>query len=211
MNDVPEIGVGAAYKHGWRHLGRHFWFLLGITLVLCLVGSVPGAMQESAVLAVAYQVLVIGPITYGGYFVFLKAARDESPGSTDLFEGFRDYWNVVLASCVVGLIIGIGFIFLIVPGVIFTCKLVFAPYLVMDRKMRAFDAINESWRLTDGHAWTVFLMLLLAIPIVMAGVIALGVGVIVSVMWIALAFAAFYLAVCASGEEETAARLSTPG
>jgi uncharacterized membrane protein len=207
MFDVPEIGVGAAYGHGWRHLWKHFGVLLGITIVMLLICAVPGGIQESgasnqALLSVAYQIFVLGPVTYGGYCVYLKAARDERPAFSDLFAGFGNYWQVVLASFVVGLIVTIGFVFLIVPGIIFICKLVFVPYLVVDRKMRAFDAINESWRMTDGISWIVFFMLLLAIPIAVAGVMALGVGIIVSIMWIGLAFAAVYLAVFGSREAD---------
>jgi uncharacterized membrane protein len=64
--------------------------------------------------------------------------------------------------------------------------------------MRARDAIKESWRLTKGRALTVFLIGLLTIPIAIAGLICLGVGIIVSIMWIGLAFASLYYAVSSS-------------
>ena len=210
MTGVPEIGTGAVYGHGWRQLWKHFGVLLGVTIVMVLFSALPGVTQETGtksygLFAAAYQVLFIGPVTYGGYYVFLRAARDEAPSFADLFAGFRNYGNVVLASFVVSLIIGIGVLFLVVPGIIFACKLVFVPYLVMDRKMRAFDAMNESWRMTDGYAWNVFFVILAAIPIVIAGVILLGVGVILSVMWIGLAFSALYLAVSERKAERAAA------
>ena len=100
----------------------------------------------------------------------------------------------------VGVIICIGLVLFIIPGIIFACKLAFVPYLVVDRRMAVIEAIKESWRMTNGHAWTVFLMGLLAIPICIAGLICLGVGVIVSIMWIRLAFASLYHAVSVSGE-----------
>ena len=40
-----------------------------------------------------------------------------------------------MASLLVGVIVSIGFILLIVPGIVFACKLAFTPYLVVDRKM----------------------------------------------------------------------------
>lgn len=82
-----------------------------------------------------------------------------------------------------------------IPGIIFACKLAFTPYLVVDRKMEAIAAIKESWRMTNGHALEVFLIGLLAIPIVIAGLIVFGVGVIISIMWICLALATLYHAV----------------
>ena len=89
---------------------------------------------------------------------------------------------------------------MIIPGIIFACKLAFTPYLVVDRKMEVIEAVKESWRMTDGHAWTVFLIGLLAIPICIAGLICFGVGIIVSLMWIRLTFASLYHAVSVSGK-----------
>ena len=108
--------------------------------------------------------------------------------------------NAVLANLLVGVIVIIGFALLIVPGIIFACKLAFTPYLVVDRKMAVIEAVKESWRMTGGHSWKVFLIGLLGIPVCIAGLICLGVGVIISIMWITLAFASLYHAVSQTGE-----------
>ena len=140
------------------------------------------------------------PIGFGMAFAYLRAARDEPVKVKDMFEGFRNYWNVVLASLLVGVIVVIGFVFLIVPGIIFACKLAFTPYLVVDRKMALIEAIQESWRMTGGHAWNIFLIGLLAIPICIAGLICFGVGIILAIMWVTLAFASLYHAVSSSSK-----------
>lgn len=46
--------------------------------------------------------------------------------------------------------------------------------------------------MTRPHAWTIFFMGLLCLPIVLGGILVLGVGVVVSVMWIRMAFAFVY-------------------
>ena len=205
------IGVLSSYENGWRQLWKHFLILFIIVIVVFLI-SLPrdimrGIAQASEdaggavlfLLSLPYSILLVGPLGYGVSFVYLKAARDEPPDIKDVFDGFRDYWNVVLASLVVSVIFWIGIVLLIVPGIIFACKLAFTPYLVLDRKMQAVDAIKESWRMTTGHAWKVFLIGLLAIPIVLAGLICFVVGIIISIMWITLASASLYYAVSSSG------------
>lgn len=62
--------------------------------------------------------------------------------------------------------------------------------------MEATEAIRESWRMTTGHSGKIFLMGLLAIPVFMAGML-LGIGIVLSIMWISLAFAAIYAVVAA--------------
>jgi len=103
-----------------------------------------------------------------------------------------------------------GLILLIVPGIIFACKLAFVPYLVVDRKLGATDAISTSWRLTNGHAMEVFLIGLLAVPIVIAGLICLIVGVIISAMWIEMAMASLYYAVSELPEKNPATFYNSP-
>jgi hypothetical protein len=49
--------------------------------------------------------------------------------------------------------------------------------------------------MTRGYGWQIFLMGFLAIFIVIGGLIALFVGVFISLMWISAAFAAIYHAV----------------
>jgi len=143
----------------------------------------------------AYLVLVQWPVEYGVAFAALKAVRGEHLEVKDMFASFQNYANVVLANILTGLIIVIGIILLIIPGIIFACKLAFVPYLVVDKKMEAIEAVKESWRMTDGHALSVFLIGLLAIFVALAGLICLIVGIIPAIIWIELAFASLYHAV----------------
>jgi len=204
----PAATVGSSYSNGWRQLWKHFLELFLIGLIALLIGlpsGVGGWFEDIAVagaifgfFGLVYSILISGPVDYGVAFAYLKAARGDKLEIKDMFEAFKNYWNAVLASLLVSVIIIIGLVLLIVPGIIFACKLVFTPYLVVDRKMEVIEAIKESWRMTGGHAWTVFFIGLLAIPIGMAGLICFGVGVIISIMWVTITFASLYHAVSMS-------------
>jgi uncharacterized membrane protein len=196
--------VGSAYGHGWRIMWAFFLELLAITIVAAVISgpswwwsreNMDIAISVQQPLSFIFSILVVGPLEFGVAFASLKAVRSDRPKIVDMFEGFRTYWNAVAASILLHVIIVIGFIILIVPGIIFACKLAFVPYLVVERKMDAIDAIRESWRLTRGHAMKVFLVYLVAIPVALAGLLALGVGVIISIIWIRLAVATLYHAV----------------
>ena len=209
---ILKPGVGSAYSHAWGRLWKCFLELLLIFVVYAVISAVFSIFSGMAdnnpvisIIGVFYGLLVTNPLGYGMNYANLKAAREESVAIKDLFVTFREnYWNAVLANLLVGVIVAVGFVLVIVPGIIFACKLMFVPYLVVDRKMEVIQAIKESWRMTNGHAWKIFLMGLLAIPIFIAGAICLGVGVIISIMWIILAFASLYHAV--SREQEASAQ-----
>ncbi|MFA5308964.1 MAG: YciC family protein [Dehalococcoidales bacterium] len=216
-----QPGVGSAYGNGWNQLWKHFLDLLVIMIITWAISfafSLPETIAQWRgntmplywnLVSLAFTVLVLWPLNMGMNFAYLKAARGQKVDIGDMFEGFRNYWNVIAATFLLGLLIGIGLILLIVPGIIIACKLAFVPYLVVDRKMGAAAAIDASWKMTGGHAGTVFLIGLLAIPIVIAGLICLGVGVIPATMWVSLALASLYHAVSTSGPQLMATPPST--
>jgi hypothetical protein len=209
-------GVFTSYGNGWRQLWKFFLplFLIGIIyFVIQAAVSVPTFVTDFsmgdadllvftafatmwAVITVVFSIFISNPLGYGQNFAYLKASRGDNVEIGDLFAAFKNYWNAVGASILVGIIVGIGFLVLIVPGIYLACKLAFVPYLIVDKKSTVGKAIGESWRMAShGIAWKVFLMGLLAIPIVIAGLICLLVGVIISFMWISTAFASLYHAV----------------
>ena len=202
--------VGSCYGNGWRQLWKYFLELLLISIIAFVIGipsSMGGWAKDIAVLGglfgfvgFVYTLLVVNPVDYGVSFAFLKAARRDKLEINDMFEAFKNYWNAVLANLLVGVIVVIGLFLLIVPGVIFYCKLIFTRYLVVDRRMGVIEAVQESWRMTGGYAWKVFLIGLLAIPLYIAGLICFGVGIIVAIMWVKLAFASLYHTVSMSGQ-----------
>jgi uncharacterized membrane protein len=147
--------------------------------------------------ALGFGLLILGPVRYGANYAMLKAVRGEKPEFIDIFVFQKNYLNIVLAHLLTNAIIAVGLVFLVVPGIIFACKLAFVPYLVTDRKMEATEAIRESWRMTTGYSGKIFLMGLLTIPIAIAGMLLLGIGLILAIMWISLAFAAIFAAVTA--------------
>jgi len=209
-NSAVRPGAGSCYSHAWDRMWSYFLELLLIVAVM-IVAAVPltwmsiadkvGAYQGFLLefFALVYWIMLYAPLKYGLAYSFLRAARGEKLDTKDMLASFNNYFNAVLANLLVAIVVGIGFVFLIVPGIIFACKLAFVPFLVVDRRLDAIEAFKESWRMTGGHAAEIFLIWLLAIPISIAGLILLGVGLIASSMWIGLAFASMYNAVAPAG------------
>ena len=207
----PE--ASRSYSIGWKVLGVYFVELLVIGIIYAILSGPTGVFQWNhggfdgfrwymaplVLFAIGYGVFVAGPIQYGTYWAFLKAVRNERVEIKDMFVVFqRNYWNAVLAKLVVGVIIVLGIIMLIVPGIIFACRLAFVPYLVVDRNMDVMEALRVSWDMTRGYGWQIFLMGLLAFLIVIGGLLLFFVGVFISIIWIGLAFGAMFHSVVLS-------------
>ena len=183
---VPDAFQDANYWHEWmKNYSIH---------------NSPGSVIYK-IFVLFYTLFIINPINYGAKYIRLKAVRNQSFEVKEVFDVFKNYLNVVLAALLASSIIVIGFIFLIIPGIVFACRLAFVPYLVMDKKLDPVRAVEESWRLTKGYGWKIFWMAILAFFIGLAGFICLIVGLIFAIIWINLAFAAMYQAVLESKRE----------
>ncbi|MBK6284943.1 MAG: hypothetical protein IPF54_21960 [Draconibacterium sp.] len=151
----------------------------------------------------AYVFLFMPVIKYGEQYLFLKAMRDDEAEIKRLFEGFKNqYLNIILANLIVTALVIIGFVMLIIPGIIIACRLAFVSYLVMDKNMEAMKAVEKSWQMTKGHGWTIFGMAIISFFLAIGGLIVFFVGIIISIMWIHAAFAALYQSVLNTNDDE---------
>jgi uncharacterized membrane protein len=194
--DLNGPSVTDAYGFGWSELRRAFLELFLIGVVWFLIAAAVPSFLRGGIVGLTYEILVVGPIVFGGMWAYLRAARGETPDVADLFVAFRgDYWQAVLTSILLHAAIAIGTMLLVVPGIIAAVRLSWAPYLVIEEKVDAVAALRESWERTRGHGWTIFGIWLLAIPILLGGVILLVVGLIPALMWVQLANACYYAAI----------------
>ena len=204
----PDPSVGGSYKYGWQQMKKYFLPLLLVMLVV-IVAEIPTGMAEVEVsdgfetepltvyhlIGFLYWLLVLPVIQYGAHYINLRAARNEQFEVKEMFTGFNKYLNVVLANLLMMALVGIGLVVFIIPGIIVLCRLAFVPYLVMDQNLGPVEAVETSWKMTKGYGWTVFGMVLLAIPIIIVGLVLVFVGVIFAAMWIFCSFAGLYHAV----------------
>jgi uncharacterized membrane protein len=215
-----EPGVGAAYGHGWHQMWKYFLELLLITIVSFLLTIPTLGLYEDKIeqvvgefvaidlifiefqgpvayvlFALAFLILFEWPLEYGMSYGFLRSARGDSLQVKDIFHVFKNYSNAVFGNLLVAFIVGVGFLLFVIPGIVFACKLPFVPYLIVDKKMDAVTAVKTSWNMTHGHAMKIFWLGILAFFIALLGLVLVGVGLIISIMWIRLAFASLYDAV----------------
>ena len=200
---IMPPGASKCYSEGWGVLKRYFIELFLVTLVVGLFWGVGFAIEGISdsdfylspiygLFYLGYLILIMGPVEYGKVNPYIKAVRKQEARVKDIFVFQEVYLNAVLASALTFVIIGIGFMFLIVPGIILACKLAFVPYLVVDRRMDAVEAIKKSWKMTAGYAGTVFIIGLLSIPIFILGFLVFFVGVLVASIWVGSALAYLY-------------------
>ncbi len=80
---LPEPTVTGTYGHGWKTMKKNFPELLLVLLIQVLLslpvgftrGLLFGNLMTTGFFQLVYSLLVLGPVSYGSSWVFLKAVR----------------------------------------------------------------------------------------------------------------------------------------
>lgn len=159
-----KLDTAATFERIGQLYTSQFVVLIGAAIVLFVpVALLTGLVYQSGSLVLALLTAVIAVVAqalYGG--VVVQAVADLRDGQRDFSIGQLLSMAVpfvgalLLGSIVFGLIVVLGFIALIVPGLLFlTWFCLFAPAIVIERR-GAFDAFNRSRELVRGNGWRVF-------------------------------------------------------
>ena len=180
----PGRVIGEAFETYRGHAGA---LLGGALIVIGIAGVIGGllSLSDSVVLQlVAALVGLAASVLYAGYVV--KLVQDVRDGRRDLsvgelFSHAAPYvGTLLLAGILAGIGIGIGFVLIIVPGLILlTIWSVIAPSIVVEDK-GVFESFGRSRELVRGNGWPVFGAIVLAFLIVV------GVGIVAAIIGAAL-------------------------
>jgi hypothetical protein len=165
---APErLEVMSGEVAGLDYADRSWGAILLVGAIGALIGVVTSAVLQAATVRAAAQASIGDPVDVEASYRY----------------GFRRLWSVILVSLLVGLIVAVGFILLIIPGIIFLVLLsVSIPVLVVEGR-RGTDAMSRSWNLVKGHFWHVLGVILVAALIV--GIVSGLIGAIGGDAWVA--------------------------
>jgi uncharacterized membrane protein len=203
---MPALSIGDCIRFGWETFKKRPGILIGAFVLTTLLPSIPGLLVPSpevapgvpppppttAEIIAALISVVIGIFVTIGMTTFALRAHDDiaSVKMGDLWNP-QPFWRFLGAEVLAGIIIFVGFLLLVVPGVIASLGLCFVLYVVIDREAGPINALKESWRLTKGSKWQLFLLVLALIGLNLLGLLLLLVGILVTVpiTWLAVTHA----------------------
>jgi len=176
--------VGTALSYGFNKYFANVGPVLVIVLapvaaqvVLSIIGQV---VIRSLVGVLVFQILgwIVGAIAaLGIYNTALMITSGQAPDFGRAFQ--YDRWGEWFGfSIVFGLIVGIGLILCIVPGLVALAFFGLAPYYFIDRRMSIGEALKASREAATSRGFA--MPIILSILVGVAGVIACGVGLLVT-------------------------------
>ncbi len=190
-----QLDAGAAIGYGWNGLTKNLGPLVLITLVIVAIQvglSIVGQAFDSWILQLTWNIVttVVGLILAMGLIRAALAVVDgRTPEVGMLFrsEGFVPY---LVASILVGLAVGVGFILCIIPGLIVAFLFAFYGYGIVDgRTDDGIEAMKMSWSLVSSNVGSLLLLFILTVLINVAGFLLCGIGLLFTYPLTAIAVA----------------------
>lgn len=177
------LNVKECLHFGWNTFIARPWFFVSTVIIYMVIQIIVGVLQESLPGIVTFLLsLVVSTLLYVGLInVYLKAHDNvESPQLKDLWNP-SVFWSYLGLSILLFIIVGIGFVLLIIPGIFLAIALGLSGFALVDRKLNPIEALKESWRLTKGSRWKLVLLSLALLVIAILGIIPLMLGLLVAV------------------------------
>jgi uncharacterized membrane protein len=166
------------FKTGWELFIQYPGGFVGFCLLYLLAQA---ALNSIPYFGAAVSLAISTPLIMGNFFVSAKLLQGQAPEFRDFFAGFQFFLPLLLLSLVAGVFIGIGTLLLIIPGLYLIVAYMFASYLVIDRGLDFWPAMELSRRTVNPRWFSYFAFVLLVVLLNLAGAIALGLGLLVTI------------------------------
>jgi len=176
---APEsLPLSDYFKTGWGLFKQYHTGFVGFCLLNLVIQVALHSIPYAGAVASA---VVSTPLLMGNFIVSAKLLQGQTPEFRDFFQGFQYFLPLLLLSLVAGLFIGIGTILLVIPGIYLAVAYLFAPYLVVDRRLDFWPAMELS-RLTVNPRWFGYFAFMLLLALLnLAGALLLGLGLLVTI------------------------------
>lgn len=166
-----RLDIGSCLGRGWNLVMANFWPAVGITtlgyLLLFAAGSVP------------FATLFLAYILMGGVdWYFLKLIRGQRAEIGDLFSGFNLAFVPLMLFSIVGqLLVGVGLVLCLLPGIyLIVAWLFFTALLILDKRLDFWAAMEVSRKVVTRHWWTLFGFLLVQVLLTILGTLCCIIG-----------------------------------
>jgi uncharacterized membrane protein len=169
----------------WDLVKPNWLPLAGIFFIQAAIGCVP-------YLGLCAQFILGGAIGVGVWRAILGMVDGRKPAVGMMFEGFDRFGDAFLALLVRAILTALGYLCLIVPGVILSLMWVFTFPVLGETRLGFWEAMRQSAVLTEGYRWRLFLLALACIPIIVLGLAAFCLGIFVAIPVCYTAFALAY-------------------
>jgi hypothetical protein len=200
MTLLNQLPLGEFFRFGWTTTIRNLALFLAVMLLELAIDL---ALTRLSVLAEGNGVLPVAAlglaslvlraaIALGLTCIALAFCDGRRGRLADLLAEFQHLLPYLLAELLFSAAVTLGLILFILPGVYLALRLQFFKFFIVDFDAGPLTALARSWDATRGAAWDLLGFWGWAFLINLAGLLALGVGLLITIPLTTVALAAAY-------------------
>ncbi len=183
-----KFSKSEAIRFGWEATKNNLGFFILLLLIAFPISAASSIIQKifgDKVLSVnilsgALNLILSTIINIGLIRIALKSCDGQKARIADLFLSGKLFLPYLIGTILYLLIVLGGLILLIVPGIIWSFKFGFFGYFMVEKGLEPSEALRRSALITQGAKWDLFVFWLLLLLINLAGVVALFIGLFVT-------------------------------
>lgn len=196
----PNWEIGAVLSEAWalsNGFKATFWggfliymgvaIVVGIVMGLISVGVAMVSSEATVVVAVLGQVIqlvITAPLMAGLFMLGIKRAAGQPVNAFMLFNYFPKTLPLFLAYLLMILLVIIGFVLLVIPGIYLTLAYALALPLLVDKNLGIWESLETSRKGITRCWFRFFGFGIIGLIIVMISAIPLGIGLIWTLPWL---------------------------
>lgn len=198
--------ISDSFKNAWRIFKKEWIIVYAVQLLPIAIAILYSATLEGVNTALADSGLpsilfAIYPFAYliiqfivsmGVIRAYIEVIRGKKVNMDTFTSVAPQTLKYIAAQLLMMLIVIGGFLLFIIPGIIFSIKYMFTPYLVIDKGMGPIEALKASGTMTNGVKWDLVGFLAAAAILMYSGILALLVGLVITVPVATLAYVVLY-------------------
>jgi uncharacterized membrane protein len=175
--NITDIKSGDYFRAGWEIFKKFPVGFVGYFIITIVITFILNSIPKIGGL---FTFVIAVPLNAGFFVVSAKLLKNQAPDFGDFLSGFKFFPQLALLGIVSSILILLGFICLVVPGIYLLVGYAFALMLVLDRGLNFWPAMETSRRSVQTGWFKIFGLFLLLFLLNLCGIIALGVGLLVT-------------------------------
>lgn len=183
------------FRQGWQLFASNVSGFLGFTVLWLFLNL---ALNSVRGLGSALAFVINPPLWAGLVVVSLKVWRQQPVVANDYLEGFKLIIPLVVYWVVSSVFISLGLLLLLLPGIYLAVGYLFSIWLIVERGLDFWAAMELSRRTIHRHWFEVFGFVILLFLLNVAGLLLLGLGLLVTLPWSICSITAAYVDVFGS-------------
>jgi hypothetical protein len=163
----------------------------GINLVTANLGLVIGSGLLAVLIMIGIKLVpILGwiasffvdpALVAGLYLILLKRLRGQGAAVGDMFAPFSgQVLNLAMAAIVSGILVSLGMMVLLLPGIYLAVGYLFTIPLIADKKLEFWTAMELSRKVVTKHWFSALGLILVAALIAALGILAIVIGLIIT-------------------------------